>query len=101
MVFKFDTQYWQVVQRFQEYQPRPGTGVHYYNLRYAAEGRLVRGGESSPLWKALCKVDLSFEASSDIPLHELIADEDSLIYVKRQDAAVSCGDQMVEKFFGQ
>jgi len=101
VVFKFDTQYWQVVQRFQYYQPRLGTGVHYYNLRYAAEGRLVRDTESNLLWKALCTVDLSFEASSDIPLHELIADENSLIYLKRQEAAVSCGNQMLEKFFGK
>lgn len=99
VVFQFDTKSWQVIQRFQSYAPKPGTGVHYYDLRYSAQGRLFRHGELNLLWKADCQADISFEASSDIPLHELIADENSLIHSKRREAEGICSEQLLEKFF--
>lgn len=100
VVFKFDTRYWHVKRRFLSYTPRPGTTLPVsYNLRYSAEGRLFRDGESKLLWKASCKVDLPFEASGDIRLEELINDENSIIHWKRREAGVSCAEQLLEKFF--
>jgi hypothetical protein len=101
-VFKFVTRHWQITQRFVSYAPRPGTTLPtYYDLSYAADGILFRGGEHNLLWKARCDVSLSFKASVDILLQKLIADEDSLIHLKRREAEASCAEQLLEKFFFQ
>lgn len=100
VVFKFDTQYWQVKRRFLNYTPPPGTTLPvYYYLSYSAEGRLSRDGEFKLLWKANCKVDLSFEASADILLQKVLNDENSVMHAKRREAGARCAEQLLEKFF--
>ena len=100
VVFKLNTQSWQVKKRFLSYAPPPGTELPvYYNLSYSVGGTLFRDGESNLLWKARCKVDLSFEASADILLQKALADENSLVHMKRREAGASCAQQLLEKFF--
>jgi len=54
-----------------------------------------------PGWKARCKVDLSFEASADSLLQNVLADENSVMHVKRREAGASCAKQLLNKLFAK
>lgn len=98
-VFKFDTQHWHVSLTFHSYSRPPDGGTVPHELRYSAQARLFRNGDANILWKARCEVRLPFEVSDRISLHQLMEDEHSLMYVKRDEAASECADQLVEMFF--
>jgi len=100
LVFQFDTQNWQVIREFFTYAPPPGTTLPArYILKYSAQGTLFQNRETTLLWKAHCKVSLTFEAPVDILLEKELADENSLLHGKRKEVETHCAEELLEKFF--
>jgi hypothetical protein len=115
MVFNFETRYWRLIttlyypeDRFYLISPK-GEWIKSYNLSYAVRGRLIRIRDSKLLWKALCNVDLPFQTTLDTyhPNQEnqenkavqlLVAEEDSVLKLKRDEAVVRCSNELLKKF---
>jgi len=112
MVFDFETRYWRLYSSIYRNEKTN------FMLTYAVRGRLIRVDDSNLLWKAICNVDLPFETSLDtkmfdlstgqdyesiliLILKRLLAEEGSVLKLKRDEAETRCSSELLKKFLGK
>lgn len=69
-------------------------------LRYAVQGRLVRLDGPAILWQAVCSVRLPFEIANNTTGYELAKNPNSVVSLKRLEAATLCADELLKKALG-
>lgn len=107
IVFDFETRYWKLYSSLYR-------GKATLVLSYAVRGRLIRVDDSETLWKAICNVDLEFEKGIDgdspdfgsddkalLNVKLLLAEETSVLTLKREEAEARCSNQLLNKFLGK